>query len=628
METVEILLSKDNARVIFLGPGGIGKTSSALKVMHHPKIVERYDPFSYWIPCAQAASPSKLVELMVQNMKIKPTCKDHLDDVVIHLKKIDRRSIILFDNFETSWDVDDGGKRVKIERILSTVAAVPQVSILVTLRGSQRPGSLTWDNASAPPLGQLDLEASRATFMDHCPTAQPDEHLDELLKQLDYMPLAVVLIARMGALGMTPQELLTSWRNGNDNATMLHESDHRTQSVNVSIQMSLDSPRIASCAGAKPLLGILSLLPAGAQPAMLKGLESYIPDIQKARVALLSTSLAYYGVNKEYIHVLSPIRHYIMTNYPPSPESSQILSASYYALVKSTNPSPGNPDMKEDLAKLRREETNIEAILFRDLQAEGDNLEEALQCAVIFSSYVRWTHPRVGVLEVAIQAARNKSHDRLLAQCTQQLGDILRMKGDPEGACEQLTEALKLFETLEDLGGQAQCHRTLGDIAQSEKNYPLAHTKLETSLHIFEQIKDPLGQALCRRSLGDIFDHQGDYDLAAKELETGLQMFRLIGNYHGQAQCHQRLGKVFYRQNRYGAARSESKMALGVFEDAGDHRGQAQCHQILGDILCTEGNIEAGQTNLKKALEIFEKIEDPVGQAQVHKTLEALLVPK
>ena len=78
--------------------------------------------------------------------------------------------------------------------MLAKLAAVPGLSLAVTLRGGNRPAGVPWRDAiEVKPLGSED--ARRVFLAIAGKTHATDAHLDHLLAALDGVPLAIELLA-------------------------------------------------------------------------------------------------------------------------------------------------------------------------------------------------------------------------------------------------------------------------------------------------------------------------------------------------------------------------------------------------------------------------------------------------
>ena len=114
-------------------------------------------------------------------------------------------------------------------------------------------------------ISPLLLEAARQTYLTINSSlgdtnSESLKVLNELLKEIDYVPLAIHLLATVGR-GFSPSYLLGQWR---EECTKLLELRKDWQSsITVSISISLSQLKITNNPEALHLLGILFLLPDG-----------------------------------------------------------------------------------------------------------------------------------------------------------------------------------------------------------------------------------------------------------------------------------------------------------------------------------------------------------------------------
>ena len=170
-------------------------------------------------------------------------------------------SLIFLDNFKTPWDSDSS--RSGVEDILSKIGASPKISLIVTTHVKELPSNLSWIYEAE--ISPLSLEAARQTYLTINSSlgdtnSESLKVLDELLKEIDYVPLAIRLLATVGR-GFSPSYLLGQWR---EECTKLLELRKDWQSsITVSISISLSQLKITNNPEALHLLGILFLLPDG-----------------------------------------------------------------------------------------------------------------------------------------------------------------------------------------------------------------------------------------------------------------------------------------------------------------------------------------------------------------------------
>ncbi|KAJ7149252.1 hypothetical protein C8R43DRAFT_822383, partial [Mycena crocata] len=102
-------------RLAILGPAGMGKTSLARTILHHPEISDRYQTCRFFVACDSASTQEGLVALIGAHLGFNPA-KD-LTKAILHYFTSNPSCILILDNLETVWEPAD--TRGEIEEFLS-----------------------------------------------------------------------------------------------------------------------------------------------------------------------------------------------------------------------------------------------------------------------------------------------------------------------------------------------------------------------------------------------------------------------------------------------------------------------------------------------------------------------------
>src|SRR5207248_2053449 len=175
-ELAELLVLAESHRLITLvGPGGIGKTRLALQMAS--ELLDRQPDGVWFVPLASVRDPELVEPTIAQVLGATGSVAEHVHS---------QPALVVLDNFE---QVDAAGAYVA-----RLVEAAPALKIVVTsrvplhVRGEQE-----------YPVAPLSEAAAVALFAARARSAKPafqiDEHVKEICRRLDGLPLAVELAA-------------------------------------------------------------------------------------------------------------------------------------------------------------------------------------------------------------------------------------------------------------------------------------------------------------------------------------------------------------------------------------------------------------------------------------------------
>ncbi|KAJ7142604.1 hypothetical protein C8R44DRAFT_725941 [Mycena epipterygia] len=291
LENIVTSITQGLAHIAILGAGGIGKTSLAKAALHHPHVAAKYET-RVFIAADSSTSSIELAALIGSHLGLKagksPPC------------------LLVLGNLDTPWEPleSHGG----VEELLSLLTDIPHLALIITMRGAERPAK---------------------TFIEIADDCHDIKDIEKLLQLTDNMPLAVELIAHLVDYEGT-SNVLARWQT--EKTSMLSAGYGKGSNLDASIAMSLASPRMASHAGAKDLLSLLSVLPDGLSDVELGQCNLPIKDILGSRATLLQISMAYCD-DKKRLKSLVPIREHIQHFYPLSQPLFHPLCQYFHSLL-------------------------------------------------------------------------------------------------------------------------------------------------------------------------------------------------------------------------------------------------------------------------------------------------------
>ncbi|KAJ7222970.1 hypothetical protein C8J57DRAFT_1198315 [Mycena rebaudengoi] len=519
-DTVAILL-QESPRIAILGSGGMGKTSLAAMALHHPDISAKF-PSRHFVTCDSATTFPDLLAIIASHLELQTSPK--LQKIIIQHFSSGPPVLLVLDNFETVWE--PLVSRSETEEFLSRLTDIPHLALMITMRGAEHPRKVRWTRPFLPPLQPLADTAARLTFYDIADDSHDHANVDELLKLTDNLPLAVNLIANLVSYEGTENTLLR-WKD--ESTSLLSEGYDKRSNLDISIMLSLSSPRMLSFPAARDLLGIISLLPDGLSEVDL--LQSALPihQIDKCRAVLIRTTLVYVDRNGR-LKALVPIREYVRNVHPPplSLVRPMLQHLSDLLMLWKTHQSISSP---ESVSRVLENLGNIHSLLSWGLIHDSEEAARAIQIILALDSFTRAAGRWVGDLMSKVPDLLQRCED---PQLQGQYISVL-LEGHEYQAISAVEDleirGIRAFKAANDPVGEVQLLNVLGTwylIHIHDRDAALAYFNRALSLSL--DIRDPIGQGRALTHLAEIEWTKGNYRAAQKYSQQAQHGARSIGN--------------------------------------------------------------------------------------------------
>ncbi|MDP9366396.1 MAG: tetratricopeptide repeat protein [Chloroflexota bacterium] len=283
----------------------------------------------------------------------------------------------------------------------------------------------------------------------------------------------------------------------------------------------------------------------------------------------------------------------------------------------------------------------IEAEIFRQLEAEHDNVRVALQTYLtkeelsillemssdLTPFWHRYGYLREGAGWVSLGLAPN--HDpppRLKLRALSSLAGLLFGLGNYKRAKELYEQSLALARELGDRAGEASSLRNLGSVAASLGDYARAKELHEQSLALARELGNRAGEASSLGNLGLLAYDAGDLSRAEQLLDESRVIDESLGLKHSRAIALSNIAMLHCHSGNTARAAQLYREAIELFEVIGDRDGVAWCLEGAAAVAWREA--QAGRAaRLAGAAEVLRESTGTVVPPDQKRRIDNLLRP-
>ena len=631
-ELVETIvdLTERFTSIALTGTGGIGKTSIVLTALDDSRIKQRFGDNRSFIRCDRlTASHTHLLRKLSEVTGAGAENPEDLSPLRRHLSS--KEMIIVLDNAESILGLAETNAR-EIYTIVDELSQFSNICLVITSRVSN----------TLPPhceiieIPTLSVEAGQETFYRIHRLGERSDKINDILKELDFHPLSITLLATVAQQNRwNTERLTTDWERQRTGVLRARNLG----SLAATVELSLASSMFQELGpNGREVLGVIAFFPQGINGANVGRLFPTISDGPGTFDIFCNLSLTYRG--NGFITMLAPLRDYLR---PKDPMTSPLLLAAreYYFRRLSVELGPGEPGFDES-RWITSEDVNVEHLLdaFTSIDTDSEDVWDA--CGG-FMDHLYWHKPRLVILGSKVEALPDShrckprclfflsrlfdgvgnwgERKRMLIQCLgiwrergndYRVGETLigladanrQMDLHKEGI-QQAREALDICGRLGKTGKQVHCLIILALLLSDDEQLDAAEEAATRAKDLSEhRYQHRLCQ--CHHVLGSIHQSKGNVEKAIHHFEASLRIGSVLNSRGELSRTHLALAELYLKEDRFNDARTHIEHAKS---HAGDDTLLFGCAFLTGArVLHKENRSEEGKLEALRALAIFEKL--------------------
>ena len=194
------------------------------------------------------------------------------------------------------------------------------------------------------------------------------------------------------------------------------------------------------------------------------------------------------------------------------------------------------------------------------------------------------------------------------------ISQVYRAGGDYETALRYLERSLDIRRETGDKAGQGTTLNNMGSVAHARGDYETALRHLEQSLEISREIGDKEGEATTLNNMGNVAHVRGDNETALRYLEQSLEIRREIGDKAGDGAALNNISQIYSDRGDNETALRYLEQSLEISREIGDKAGEGATLSNMGSVAHARGDNETALRYFKQSLEIVRQIGDKAGE--------------
>ena len=584
----EIVTSVENMRpVALIGPGGIGKTSIALTVLHHDRIKQRFGQDHRFIRCDQF--PATLPHLLNRLSKVIGAGVDNPENLTpLYPFLSSKEMILVLDNAESILD-PKGADATEIYDLVEELGQLPTLCLCITSRISTIP-----PECETFEIPTLSPGAARHTFYHIYKSEKRSDLVDDILEQLDLHPLSITLLATVAHQNKWDTDRLG--REWEQQRTRVLQTRHN-KSLAATIELSLASPMFQEFGpNARGLLEVIAFFPQGVDESNLAWLFPTISDRADLFDGFCILSLTHRS--NGFITMLAPLRDYLS---PKDPKLSPLLcmAKECYFTRLLVDPDPDKTDF-EETRWITSEDVNVEHLLdvFTTIDPNSDTVWHA---CIGFVNHLCWHKKRPTMLTPKVEALPDDHqwkpivmiHLAVLTQlagnfvkCAQLFGRVVELPEGPRNSWDP--SVTQLFQFLSSTPEPKRQHK---------EEIKWAKELLETC----EQFSDGMEHGDVLMMLASLLMSDDQLDAAEEAVACAISVIPEEGNQHQICQCHIHLGDIYRYKRETGMAIDQYELAIRIASPFDWHDELSEAHLSLAHLFLPEKRLDEAQAHAERA---------------------------
>ncbi|MEM7246495.1 MAG: tetratricopeptide repeat protein [Acidobacteriota bacterium] len=220
------------------------------------------------------------------------------------------------------------------------------------------------------------------------------------------------------------------------------------------------------------------------------------------------------------------------------------------------------------------------------------------------------TMAHVNALAMARKAGDRVSEGTSLNNLSQVHGG----RGGLDESLGYLKQSLRIRREVGDRGGEGVTLNNMSKIYMVRGELDEALSHLKQSLEILREVGDRAGEGTTLNNIASVHQARGEYDEALGHLKQSLEIVRAVGDRAGEGASISNIASVHQARGELDEAIVYSKQSLEILREIGDRAGEGTNLNNISQIYFARGELAEALDFMKQSLEIRREVGDRVGE--------------
>ena len=571
--------------IALVGAGGIGKTAVALTVLHDDHIKRRFGDDRRFIRCDKF--PASLPHFLRRLSETVGASVENPEDLTPLRPFLSSKDMfIVLDNAESTLDPQGTGAE-EIYAAVEELSQLNNICLCITSRISTVPPDCKWLDVPT-----LSMEAGCDTFHRIYQHGGRSDLIDNILKQLDFHPLSITLLATVAHHNKWDIDRLA--REWDERRTNMLHTDHN-RSLAAAIELSLSSLMFQQLGpDARDLLGVVAFFPQGVDEKNIDWLFPTIAGRKNIFDKFCVLSLTYRSDG--FVTMLAPLRDYLSPEDPASAPLLCLTKDRYFSRL-SVDVQPGKPGFNE-ARWITSEDANVEHLLDIFMTTDATSGDAWGACGD-FMKHLRWHKPRLVTLGRKIEALPDDHPSK--SECLIHLSQLLHRVGNYTESKRLLIHSSKLSRERGNDHQLAQALKYLSHVDLFTDLYKEGIRQAEEASIIFERLGNPTEQVACLVELALLLCEDNQFDAAGEAISRAIHLLPEEGEPYLVSKSHYTLGYLYRKKGDRKKAIHHFEVTLGLASSSNWLNLLFWIHFFLAELFYDEGMVEDANAHIGHA---------------------------